>query len=139
MSISLRIKELVDHFFDGNVSKFGKSIGFSEANIRNYINGTQPKVEFLSIIIDKFEINADWLLSGKGEMLLNNKEVSVESITIFENQTLNPTIVTEKLIKAYEEMLAGKERYIQSLERLIDEKERYILNLESDLKKVQVI
>lgn len=46
MSISQRINELVKHFSGGNVSKFAAKLGFSEANVRNYINGTQPKADF---------------------------------------------------------------------------------------------
>lgn len=68
-SISNRINELVNYFSGGNVSKFSALVGFSEANVRNYINGTQPKSEFLSKLIDVFEINGEWLLSGRGTML----------------------------------------------------------------------
>lgn len=46
MSISQRINELVKHFSAGNVSKFAARLGFSEANVRNYINVTQPKADF---------------------------------------------------------------------------------------------
>ena len=44
-------------------------VGTSEANIRNYIDGRQPKFDFLSSVAQNFEINFEWLLTGKGEML----------------------------------------------------------------------
>ena len=67
--ISNRIKEIVSYFCDGNNSKFALKIGTSEANIRNYIAGRQPKFEVLSSIASHFEINYEWLLTGKGDML----------------------------------------------------------------------
>lgn len=67
--ISNRINELVNYFSKGNKSDFARAIGISEANIRNYIAGKLPKADTLFAIIDKFEINAEWLLTGQGEML----------------------------------------------------------------------
>ena len=68
-SISERIEEMVAYFASGNKSKFATIVGTSEANIRNYIEGRQPKFDFLSSIAQNFEINFEWLLTGKGEML----------------------------------------------------------------------
>ena len=68
-SISERIEELVLHFAGGNKSKFAAIVGTSEANIRNYIEGRQPKFDFLSSVAQNFEINYEWLLTGRGEML----------------------------------------------------------------------
>lgn len=79
LSISNRIKELVNHFADGNNSKFASIIGTSEANIRNYINGRMPKFEIISSIATLFEINYEWLLTGKGDMLIYNKPVCNKS------------------------------------------------------------
>ncbi|WP_279040989.1 helix-turn-helix transcriptional regulator [Butyricimonas paravirosa] len=69
-AISERIEELVQYFAKGNNSRFASLVGTSEANIRNYISGTQPKFDFLSAVAMRFEINYDWLLTGRGEMLL---------------------------------------------------------------------
>lgn len=76
-SIASRIKELVSVFANGNNSQFALMVGTSEANIRNYIAGRQPKFDFLSAIALKFEINYDWLLTGRGQMLVKNNNVSI--------------------------------------------------------------
>ncbi len=68
-NISLRIKELVDKFGDGKNSKLAAILGTSEANIRNYISGRQPKYDFLFSLISKLEINYEWLFTGEGDML----------------------------------------------------------------------
>jgi phage repressor protein C with HTH and peptisase S24 domain len=67
--ISQRIKQLVDEFGKGNNSKFAEILGTSEANIRNYISGRQPKYDFLNALTSKLEISCEWLLAGKGDML----------------------------------------------------------------------
>lgn len=71
-SISERIKALIETFAGGNNSKFAAMVGTSEANIRNYIAGRQPKFDFLSAIAQRFDINYDWLLTGRGEMNASN-------------------------------------------------------------------
>ncbi|WP_338731732.1 helix-turn-helix domain-containing protein [Mangrovimonas cancribranchiae] len=75
--INLRIKELVEHFSDGNNSDFAKKLGVNEANIRNYINKTEPKYSFLEKIARTFEINYEWLLLGNGSMLKKKIENNV--------------------------------------------------------------
>lgn len=75
-SFSNRIKQLVDHFSGGNNSLFAAKIGSSEANIRNYINGTEPRAGVLEAIANRFEVNCEWLLTGRGEMLKNTTSVS---------------------------------------------------------------
>lgn len=67
-NINLRIKELRDHFANGNNSDFAIMIESSEANIRNYIKSTEPRFGVLVNICEKLEVNSDWLLLGKGEM-----------------------------------------------------------------------
>lgn len=78
-SIGLRIKHLRDLHYDGNNVKMASELGTSEANIRNFINGSYPKVEFVIAICEKLEINYEWLLTGKGEMLDKNKKPSTSS------------------------------------------------------------
>ena len=79
-NISNRIKEVVAHFCNGNNRKFASIIETGETNIRNYIAGRQPKFEVISSIASKFEINCEWLLTGKGDMLLSDKEKPVSGV-----------------------------------------------------------
>ena len=74
-SINLRIRELVTIYFAGNNSKFARFIGINESNVRNYIESTEPKYTFLSLCLRKFpQLSAEWLLLGKGDMLLPSGE-----------------------------------------------------------------
>jgi len=67
-AINARIQLLIEHYANGNNSRFAGMIGISEANVRNYLKGTQPKFDFIAAIAEKFEINYEWLLLGKGTM-----------------------------------------------------------------------
>lgn len=97
-TINERIKMLVDYFSDGNNSKFATDIGINEANIRNYIAKTEPKFSALEKIVKKFEINYEWLLTGKGQMLKENSEKKTLTKTLtFSEETKNA-----KNVRVYE-------------------------------------
>lgn len=75
--VSERIGLLVDYFADGVNTRFAELTGTSEANIRNYKNGKMPKLDFIYNVCSVFEINYEWILTGKGDML--KVESSVEA------------------------------------------------------------
>ena len=68
-SISNRIQELINQFCHGNNSEFARVIGTSEANVRNYLSGTQPRFDVLQAIAENFDVDCQWLLTGRGDML----------------------------------------------------------------------
>ncbi|HFK5562094.1 MULTISPECIES: LexA family transcriptional regulator [Elizabethkingia] len=70
--INFRIKRLVEHFAGGNNSVFANMIDVNEANIRNYISGTEPKFNVIEKICKRFEINFEWFILGVGEMEKKN-------------------------------------------------------------------
>ena len=73
--INVRIKELIDKKFNGNNSKFARKLNISEGNVRGYINNTEPKFSFFSRLFSELpEISYEWLLLGKGDMLLPSGE-----------------------------------------------------------------
>lgn len=67
-NIGLRIKDLKNRHYKGNNVKMASDLNTSEANIRNYINGKAPKIEFIVNICEKLEINYEWILLGKGSV-----------------------------------------------------------------------
>ena len=56
-------------------SKFADAIGVQRSNISHILSGrNKPSLELVNKILDRFqEINADWLLLGKGEMMVNHQ------------------------------------------------------------------
>lgn len=80
-SINDRIKHLVDTYCDGNNSIFANRIGVNEANVRNYIKGTEPKFNIIYKIATNFELSFEWLVLGVGnpeKKILNSKTKSTE-------------------------------------------------------------
>lgn len=65
--ITLKINEIADKYFGGNNSKFAEKLDTNEANIRNYRNGTAPKLDFVSKLHSKLEISYEWLLSDDND------------------------------------------------------------------------
>ncbi|NAW52173.1 S24 family peptidase [Elizabethkingia argentiflava] len=72
-----RIKDILNYYCKGNETMFSKEIGISQPRINRLFsldprNGKYPLVSFeiIQAIINKFiNINAEWLLTGKGCML----------------------------------------------------------------------
>lgn len=82
-SINNRIKYLVDTYCDSNNSVFANRIGINEANVRNYIKGTEPKFNIIHKIATNFELNFEWLILGIGSPekdTLKHKTKSTEKL-----------------------------------------------------------
>lgn len=69
-----RITLLVNKLCNGKNTELASITGVNEANIRNYRNGVMPKADFLEKIVRNFDINPDWLLTGKGSMLRTDEK-----------------------------------------------------------------
>ena len=114
-SISHRIGVLVKHFCKGNNTLFSRLIGTSEANIRNYINGIQPKFDVLNLIAIKFEINCEWLLTGKGEMLKSDN-ITENTATTKETIVYQSDPRDKELLNSRQNVIDLQEYKIKSLE-----------------------
>lgn len=75
-TIHERISTLVDVFGDGKNTIFASKLDVSEGNIRGYIKGVMPKQDVLEKIVRCFDVNPDWLLTGRGEIEASKASVS---------------------------------------------------------------
>lgn len=90
--LSKRLKIILDECFDGNYSAMSRMIGVSDTGLGSYIRGKKlkdesiklsvPSAEVIANIVDKLEINPEWILFGKGEM----KRKVHEHVPIIEKQ-----------------------------------------------------
>jgi transcriptional regulator with XRE-family HTH domain len=116
-NISERILYLVENQFKGNRKKFAEFIGFAPQVINNIVAGrkSKPSFDLLKAIITSIDyIKAEWLISGKGEMLKTKTEtisqVSEETSTYGStNKYLLEYI--ELLKKENEELKKNKENF----------------------------
>ena len=66
------LESLINFYTDGNQAKFAKKLGIPAQNISAWIKRDTFNAE---LIYEKCEgVSADWLLSGKGEMLRTNQQ-----------------------------------------------------------------
>lgn len=66
--ISLRLKEIVKYTGLSDRA-FAQSIDLAQTTFTNILlKGTEPKSDVLRAIIEKYKINAHWLITGEGEM-----------------------------------------------------------------------
>lgn len=115
-TIHERIKLLVDKLAEGKNTIFAANLGVSEANIRSYIRGVVPKADILSKIVSYYDVSAEWLLTGRGEML--SSEVSAPPPTA-QNPAQHDALVGRLLEKITEQA-----EEIGRLKAQIDELER---------------
>lgn len=71
MSISNRFELLIETLFNGKQSAFASAIGVTPSVINNIVGKRRgkPSFELMEKISTIEEINIDWLISGRGEML----------------------------------------------------------------------
>ena len=70
-TINDRMQEIVDVYFDGNKAAFAKKIGIAPTSITNYLGkqrASKPSADLLEKIVNSLDIDAMWLLTGKGRM-----------------------------------------------------------------------
>ena len=135
-SIGQRINKLVKYFSNGNNSDFATKIGVSEANIRNYINDrAEPKFNILEKIAINFEINYEWLLTGKGEMLKSKvSNNNLEPDANFEEiQGLTDVALYD--VQLSEEKLKKANKRIELLEELVESYKLEINDLKNELSR----
>lgn len=135
-SLSQRINELVNYFSGGNVSKFAGRVGFSETNVRNYIKGTLPKSEFLSNVLDAFEINANWLLQGHGEMLKQN-DVSTPEKVLSTSEILKENEFLRQTLELKEELRRQDKELMEFLKTKVNEDKELLKMLNERIKQLE--
>lgn len=80
--------------------------------VRRYLQGQAPSVEFLSELCRALELNAHWLLTGKGPMLLSQSRQHALN-------EANPSELLTAVAEALEQLIERVDRlesYVQTLE-----------------------
>lgn len=74
MDKSQRIREVMAHY-DLNISQFSEAVNINQANVSSMLNGKRPIGEGVvnKICMSFDNVNKDWILTGKGEMLKRSK------------------------------------------------------------------
>ena len=62
--------KLVNIHSEGNAAAFAKKAGIRQSTFHRYLNDRMPNVESLNAICNTYDVNLNWLLTGRGEMHL---------------------------------------------------------------------
>lgn len=108
-----RLKQLID-YYSISANFFSQKIGVSEGTIRKILTkNTTIRSDTLEKISQNFaEINMDWLLTGRGEML---REKSQEGACITNSSNIS------RLIDILQDTLVEKDKQIDRLLTIIEQ------------------
>lgn len=90
----------------------GELTGTNAETVRRYVLGQAPSVDFLASLCDAFQINAEWLLSGRGPM-------RVQEIRSHALQQASPGELLTAMASTIERLTERVERleiFVQTLE-----------------------
>lgn len=104
-NINERIQAIINKLYNGNVSEFERASSIKPSTIKNIVGSrqTKPSYDILELIIrNNVQISAEWLLTGKGEILrneyfLHNQRTDMH--TIFKGDFSEPIIADVKNVK----------------------------------------
>lgn len=99
--ISLKINKIINDLFEGNKSEFARTVGVSESAVRSYLANTIPKADVLEKIASKTAISCEWLILGRGDMIVRPEKGEAHSESPLEERLL--AIIKEKDIKIEEQ------------------------------------
>lgn len=125
----LNIKERILYFADYkdiSYTKFFKDIGGTYGNFTGNNKNTSVKSSLLANLLVKYpELNPEWLLTGKGEMLKDQRERSIEAAMVNEphaeygykncKELEKEIIYLKEIIKTKDELLKVKDMLIEKM------------------------
>ncbi len=82
--INDRILYIIENQTSGNKRKFAERIGFAPQVVFNIVSGrkTKPSFDVLEAIITSFDdISSEWLLTGQGSILREDKQSAIITAT----------------------------------------------------------
>lgn len=88
-TINDRMQQIADYFCEGNKAAFAKKIGIAPTSISNYLGkqrASKPSADLLEKIVNSLEVDAMWLLTGKGNMI--RKEGTQDDKAMHTNEEL---------------------------------------------------
>lgn len=70
-TVNERIRLIAEKLYKNNVNELCRALDIKQATMSNIVAGrmSKPSFEVLAAIIEKSNVSAEWLITGKGEML----------------------------------------------------------------------
>lgn len=121
-NLSERLEKFIE-YLGISANKFGEFVDISSSHMSKILSGTNPGVDKILKIVSKYpQLNADWLLRGRGEMLLGKEDdsyltgekIRAVPVALSEKDEGKIILVTEKAAAGYLHGYADPE-YIKTL------------------------
>jgi len=129
-----RIKQFMDH--QGlSSSELADSIGVQRSNVTHVLQGrNKPGFQFISKLLETYpEINAKWLITGQGEMLMHETaptadlfsqpiiepEVNKEPPPVKEQKQESPSVLVSNITAAPEKAKSLQKSDDKEIERIV--------------------
>jgi len=108
-SVNIRLKQLAKAVF-GSLKEMDLALNRKQGYLSNYINQkSMLGGETLQFLADKYDININWLLTGKGSMLISDKE-NAEVISTKTEMVGVPYLTMEALEQLQRDLTIIKEK-----------------------------
>ena len=105
-TINDRLNQIKIAYFGGNQRAFAAHIGLPPGSISNYLNkDSKPGSDVLERIVNSLDVDAMWLLTGKGEMKRNS--------------FADPTIFNTELIDLCKALISNYQQRDEVMARLV--------------------
>lgn len=109
MSISERLKQVIESK-NLNIKEFSELSGIPYRSVQNYLrNEREPNVEALTKLQERMGIDINWLLTGKGAMLV----IEIDSNSLSEQEM--------RLLKNYRQSSERLQKAIQDVTKILSE------------------
>lgn len=119
-----RLNAIIKYYSDGKPSVFAKYIGVAPSTISSWLS--RDTIDYDLIFAKCKRISADWLLSGKGEMLTDAAKPSPP------NKEIQTNGIEDKLLN----IIANKDVTIREQAEEIGHLRERINQLQSEIKKL---
>ena len=129
--INKRIRQVIDYYTNGVVKKFAENIEIQQQTVNRLFvidkrTGKYPiaTTEILQKISEMYDINSEWLLTGKGNMFKKNTEKSVNQSIVGDNNKM----AADKIIDNNNNVFDLQQK-VKSLEKQLEQKDKTINQL----------
>ncbi len=117
MSVGARIKTIRDNL-DITQAVFADRLGTARNTIANYeIGRREPKDATIKAICREFNVNENWLRTGKGEMFDDTSNIEIERLA----RELSLDDFLRGIVTSYLELDAGGRKAVQEFVRKLNE------------------
>jgi len=134
IEIRNRLRLIVDQEFKGKPQKLADKIEISVHTLSGYLNPNKPNkvgIDALIGLYERLNINIHWVLTGKGEMYLNEeqqkKDFDIDDVLVHLTEEQRQEIMTRtqemRLMNTLKQRVDGLENHIEDLEKRLDIKE----------------